>query len=409
MSPSFETFHSLKSPGFRYYLGMFWSQMASSDMRIVAQSLLIYRLTGSVALLGVLSLVNAVPGIFLPLVGGVIADRIPKKNIINFSQAGAMLPTLLVAVCLTTGALSSERAGSWWILMVASFINVVTISLGAPARQAIISEMVGTDRIMNAISLRSMGYNILHLGAPALAGVIIDRFGFAFSYYIMTGLSLLGLIFTFFLPTIHVAKPKERRGGFSQLKDGFKYARSEFHIIFMLIFTMVTAILLIAHSRLMPVFADDILKVGATGYGLLLSASAIGAIVGTFVMASLPSKKRGLMVLVDVTALGIALAVFAFSKYWYLSLVAMAFVGLTQPGRMALCNSLVQSYTSREYLGRVMALYTVQEGIASLGGFIAAMVATVIGTPWTVGSFAVCMSLFALGTLIFLPRIRKLD
>jgi MFS-type transporter involved in bile tolerance (Atg22 family) len=87
----------------------------------------------------------------------------------------------------------------------------------------------------------------------------------------------------------------------------------------------------------------------------------------------------------------------------------MVFVGLTQPGRIALCNSLVQSYTSREYLGRVMALYTVQEGVASLGGFIAAMIATVIGTPWTVGSFAICMSLFALGTLIFLPRIRRLD
>jgi len=408
MSPRFETLSSLKHAGFRFYLGSYLSQMATHDMRTVAQSLLIYRLTGSVALLGVIALVNAIPGILLPLAGGVIADRLPKKLVINLGQAGVLLPSLIVAGCLSLGFLSAERAGSWWILMVASFINTSTTSLTAPARQAVISEVVGREHIMNAISLRSTGYNILHLGVPALAGVIIDKFGFASVYYLMSVFSFIGLIFTLFLPNLAVQVGKGQ-SAFSQLKDGFKYARKETHILFILVFTMVIAVLMTPYSRLMPVYVDDILKVGATGYGLLLSFSAIGGIIGALVMASIPSKKRGIMLLIDVTVLGLALMMFAFSRNWHFSLAVIVLVGLAQPARHSISNSLVQSYTEHDYQGRMMSLYSLQDGILSLGGFIAAMVAGLIGTPWTVFSFALAMVLLSISTIIFLPRIRKLD
>jgi MFS family permease len=408
MAPSFETLNSLKSPGFRFYLGSYLSNMATHDMRTVAQSLLIYRLTGSVAILGILSLVNAIPGTLLPLAGGVVADRLPKKLVINIGQAGTLLPSLVVAGCLSLGFLSAEHAGSWWILMVTSFFNTSITSLTTPARQAIISELVGKEHIMNAISLRSTGYNILHLGAPALAGVIIDKFDFASVYYIMGALSFIGLVFTLFLPNFKV-QIRKSQSALSQLKDGFKYARRETHILFILIFTMVVAILMTPYSRLLPVYVDDILKVGATGYGLLLSASAIGGIIGALVMASLPSKKRGIMLLIDVTVLGLGLMLFAFSRNWPFSLAVIVLIGLAQPARLSISNSLVQSYTDHDYQGRMMSLYSLQDGILSLGGFIAAMVAGLIGTPWTVFSFALAMVLLSLLSFIFLPRIRKLD
>lgn len=410
MSPAFETLRSLKQPGFRYYLGMYLSQMAGSDMRTVAQSLLIYRLTGSVALLGVLSLVNAIPGILLPLAGGVIADRFPKKLVVNLGQAGGVLPPLIVAVSMGMGFMSAERPGSWWILMAAAFLNTCTFAISTPARQAIIAELVGTDHIMNAISIRSTGYNIIHMVAPAIAGVLLDHIGFVYVYYIMAFLSFIGLIFTLFLPKIKVqGQGTKRPNPFAQLRDGFKYVRSETHILYILIFTMTTAILIMPYSRLLPVYVDNILKVGATGMGMLLSASAIGAIVGSLIMASLPSKRRGVMLLVDVSVLGLALLTFAFSRNWHFSLAVVVLVGLAQPARNALCNSMVQSYTDRNYQGRVMALYSVQDGISSMGGFIAAMVAGVIGTPWTVASFAIAMLALVVGTAIFMPRMRKLD
>jgi len=411
MSPSFETLRSLKQPGFRYYLGMYLSQMAAGDMRTVAQSLLIYRLTGSVALLGVLSLVNAIPGIILPIAGGVIADRFPKKLVVNLGQAGGVLPPLIIALTLNLGYLSAARAGSWWILMAVAFLNTCAFSLSMPARQAIISELVGTEHIMNALSLRSVGYNIIHMVAPAVAGVLIDRFDFAVVYYIMAFFSFIGLVFTLFLPKLSSLPAKEgkRPNPLEQLKDGFKYVRGETHILFILVFTMTTAILIMPYSRLMPVYVDDILKVGATGMGTLLSVSAVGAIVGSLIMASIPSKRRGLILLIDVTVMGVALILFGFSRNWFFSLAVIALVGLAQPARNALCNSMVQSYTDRRYQGRVMALYSAQDGISAMGGFIAAMVAGFLGTPWTVGSFAIAMLLLVMGTAIFMPRIRKLD
>jgi len=408
MSPSFATLRSLKSAGFRFYLGSYLSQMVNHDMRNVAQSLLIYRLTGSVALLGILSLVSAVPGILLPMVGGVIADRLPKKLIMSFGQAGTLIPLLVVGASLSLGWMSKEHAGSWWILLAASFFNTCVTSLATPSHQAIIAELVGKEHIMNAISLRSTGYNIIHLGAPALAGVIIDRFDFAFIYYLMSVFSLLGLIFTLFLPRITVQIAKGRNA-LRQLIDGFKYARRETHILFIIIFTMVVAVLMMPYSRLLPVYVDDILKVGATGYGLLLSASAVGGIVGSLVIDSLPSKKRGLLLLIDVTVLGLAVMMFAFSRNWHFSLAVIVLVGLMQPARLSLSNSLVQSYTEHSYQGRMMSLYSLQDGILSLGGFIAAMVAGIIGTPWTVFGFALAMAFLSLGSLAFLPRIRKLD
>jgi len=320
----------------------------------------------------------------------------------------AVLPSIVVAVSLSLGLLSIEHSGSWWILIAAALISTIASSLTTPASLAIISEVVGKEHVMNAVSLRSTGYNIFHLGVPALAGVVIDAFGFATVFYIMGALSFIGLIFTLFLPKTAI-KAGEKRSAILQLKDGFTYARKQTHILFILIFTMVTAILIMPYSRLLPVYVDDILNVGATGYGLLLSASAVGAIVGSLVMASLPNKKRGVMLLVDVALLGLALMFFAFSRNWLFSLVIIAVVGLLQPARYSLSNSLVQSNTDQEYRGRMMSLYSLQDGILSLGGFTAAMIAGLIGTPWTVFSFAFVMALLALLSLVFLPQIRKLD
>jgi MFS family permease len=115
------------------------------------------------------------------------------------------------------------------------------------------------------------------------------------------------------------------------------------------------------------------------------------------------------MLLIDVTVLGLALVGFAFSRNWYFSLTVIVLVGLALPARTAMCNSLVQSYTDRNYQGRVMSIYSLQDGVSSLGGFIAAMVAVVIGTPWTVGGFAMAMVLLSVLAMVFLPRIRKLD
>lgn len=408
MAPMLKSFDSLRQSAFRFYLGSQMCYSIAVQMRILAQSLLIYRLTGSVALLGVMALVNALPGILLPLIGGVIADRLPKKNVLFLGQMGTLVTTLAVALSLTLGILSAERAGSWWIIVVASFISNSAYSLSTPSRQAIVVELVGADQVMNAISLRTVGYNIVRLGAPALAGVLLDALGFEFIYYLGSGVSFIALILTLFLPLTGTFEGKGH-GAVSQLKDGLRYVRGEANVLFVLSFAIITALLAAPHMRLLPVFVDDILKVGATGMGMLLSAAAIGALVGSSITASLPSKKRGALLLIGTMVLGLALTFFAFSRNWHFSLVFIAVVSLGQSVRMILSNTLLQSYTDSGYLGRVMSVYALTEGVASLGVFVAAILAESFGVPLTVGGFALTMVLLSLLAMVFLPRIRKLD
>jgi len=269
-------------------------------------------------------------------------------------------------------------------------------------------ELVGKNQVMNAISLRNMVRNIVRLGAPALTGILIDVFDFEVIYYLTAGFGFASLILTMFLP---LTGTWERTSGtiISQLKDGLKYVRGETNLLFLLAFTMVLALLSMPYLRLMPIFVDDILKVGAMGMGILLSASSIGALVGSLVLASLPSKRRGIILLIGAVILGLALACFAFSHNWYFSLVFIIFVGLGHTTRMTLSNTLIQSYTAPNYRGRVMSIYTMEEGLSNLGIFGAAVLAEVIGVPWTVGGFAIALVILSLLALLFFPRVRKLD
>jgi MFS family permease len=160
---------------------------------------------------------------------------------------------------------------------------------------------------------------------------------------------------------------------------------------------------------MMPIFADDILKVGATGMGWLFSVAGIGAIVASTTLASLPNKKRGIMLLVCGVILGLALVGFSFSSSLFLSLVLMVVVGFGQTGRMTLGNTLVQYYVEDEYRGRVMSIYLMQFGLSSFGAFAVGILAESMGVQWAVGGFAIALVLLAILALVFVPRLRKLD
>jgi MFS family permease len=201
------------------------------------------------------------------------------------------------------------------------------------------------------------------------------------------------------------------RGGnaISDIKEGFGYIRKEPTILTLLAFTLFMVVLSMPYMTLLPIFSLDILKVGASGMGVLVSVSGAGAMTGSLVIASLPNKKRGLMLLFSGLILGLALTAFAFSHSWLLSLIIIVFVGLGQAGRMALGNTLIQYYVDDEYRGRVLSVYVMQFGLTSFGGAGAGLLAEGVGAPWALGGFSISLVVTALAALVFLPRIRKLD
>lgn len=402
------TFRSFSNPVYRLFFFAMVGLMAPMNMQIVGRSLLIYRITGSAAVLGAVTLAFSTPMLLMSLFGGIIADRLPKKYVIVAGMLGAALVSLGVALALTLGYLNPERPGSVWILAVAGAIQGTVMALMMPSRMAILPEIVGREQLMNAVSLSALEMNALRLGAPALAGFIIEGFGFDVLYYTMAGFYLMGGILTAFLPrTSNVVA----RGGkaLAQIREGLTYIRHNTTILLILLFTIFAVFLTMPYYVLMPVFTEDILMVGAGGLGILFSVSGGGAIIGSLILASLPNKRRGLMFLIGSLVLSLALIGFSLSRSWPLSLALTVVVGMGHTSRMALSNTLLQYYTAEEYRGRVMSVYTMEFGLMGFGALAAGLLTEVAGIQWAIGAFAATLVLVTLLAAVVFPRIRKLD
>jgi MFS family permease len=163
------------------------------------------------------------------------------------------------------------------------------------------------------------------------------------------------------------------------------------------------------YMALMPIFTDDILNVGATGMGTLISLSGLGAIASSMLLASLPNKKRGAMLISSTLLMGTALIGFSISKSYYLSMVVIVFVGVGQAGRATLANTLLQYYVDDAYRGRVMSIYITEFGLRSVGVFLASLLAEEIGVQWSIGGLASILIVISLLVFIFVPRLRKLE
>jgi MFS family permease len=390
--------------------------MASMNMQMLARSLLVFRMTGSAAVLGAMSFANALPMISLSLFGGVIADRVQKKYVMLIGQAASAVIALSVAIPLTLGYLSADVSynilgivvPSWWILVLTSVAQGTVMALMMPSRQAILPEIVDDEELMNAISLNTMGMNALRLFAPALAGFLIEAIGFEAIYYVTSGLYLASVLFISFLPLTSTITIRGE-GALDDIRQGLNYVWQETTILLVLTFSLILVVLSMPYMLLMPVFTETVLNVGAKELGILMSVSGGGAMVGSLVLASLPNKRRGMMLLASGILLGSALLAFSLTSTMNMTLVTVVFVGLGQSGQMTLGMTLVQYYVDDEYRGRVMSLLLMQFGLTSFGAFLAGVLAEEVGIQLALGGFAVVLFVLSVMALAFVSRIRKLD
>lgn len=378
------------------------------NMQMLARNLLIYRISNSGAILGILALTNAIPMILVTLPGGVLADRIQKKNVIQYGQLASIIVSLGTTLALVFDYLSPEHPESWWVLMVSGALQGAVMGVIMPSRSAIISEIVGPDHLMNAISLNNLGMNVFRILSPALAGFLVDVIDFWAVYAIMTAMIVMSMVCIMFVPPTRV-KTVEGGNSLTDVLEGWRYLRGEKTILYVLLFTVVATILGAPYSQLLPMFTEDILKVSATNMGVMITVSGIGAMIGSLILASLSNRKRGLIMLFAGIIMSVALVGFAFSQWWYLSLLLIVFIGLGSSGQMALGNSLIQYYSDATYRGRVMSFFMLGFGFSSLGAFFAGMLAGGVGVQWSVGSMAIVLVIVTVMALAMVPRIRKLD
>jgi MFS family permease len=359
-------------------------------------------------MIGVMALAQAIPIILISLLGGAIADRMQKKYIMFAGRLGSVGSALGIALALSLVYLSPEHPGSWWVLIASAVLDGTIIGFTQPALIAIVTELVGKEQVMNAISLSGIGQTIFRLLGPIFAGFLIDSYGFFAVYYLMAGLNTAAAIGTLFLPRTGM-RTASRGSTIEDILEGLRYMRRETIFLLIVVFALCHMIAGAPHAQLLPVFTETILKVSATKLGLLNSVSSFGALLGAFIIASLPNRKRGVLLILSGIIEGLPVMVFSFSRCWSLSLAMMPFIGLSPTIHGTMTTTLIQTYTAPEYRARMQSLVAMASGISGFVSFLAGALTDAIGVQWAVGGLALLLILISFAYLAFATRLRKLD
>jgi MFS family permease len=287
-----------------------------------------------------------------------------------------------------------------------------------PARQAMTPDIVGTERLMNAIALNTSGMNVARLLMPGLAGFGIAALGGGggdidaakYVYFLMFVLYLWAIVGLLF---VRVPDRPTERGPtqpiLHELVQGLRYVWETSELRLLLAANFLMVFFSMAYFTLLPGFAKSVLDAGPDRLGLMTSISGIGALVGSLVVASLPNRRRGRALLLAALLVGVALIGFSFTTSYWLSVAFLVAVGAGQAARMSLSNALVQSYSQDEYRGRVMSIYMMEFSLMSLGIYGVGVLANTVGPQIAIGSTALGLVILVVGLFCFSPRYRNLQ
>ena len=405
---SLPTFASFSERNFRWFYLAMLGQMAAMNIQLVMRGYVVFEITGSFAALGGIALASALPMLFLGVFGGVLADRAPKKVVLQVGQFVSVLNALVVGILILTDAIVL------WHLFAAGALQGITMALMMPARQAMIPEVVGRDLLMNAVALNSAGMNLMRVLAPAGAGLLTwaaggGVIGAGPVYMVMAGFYLSAMITLAPLPRSEAASEGSAKGGLGDLRDGFVYVRHDPTILIVLAVTLMSAFLAMPYIQLLPGFVKEVLGGGPVELGLLTAISGGGAVFGALVIASLPERRRGLLLVLSAVLLGVSLIVLSGSQVFWFAAIAIVFVGVGTAGRQAFSQILLHSYVENEFRGRVMALMMLQPGMMALGAFVIGVVAERAGIDIAMGALAVALVGIAALLMVVSPRLRKLQ
>jgi MFS family permease len=368
---------------YRNYRLFFSGQMISligTWMQTIAMSWLVYRMTNSPFLLGVVGFSGQIPTLLISPFAGVISDRANKHRIIIATQTLSMVQALLLAFLVL-----SHNIEVWHIIVLNLFLGIVN-GFDIPNRQAFVIDMIeNREDLGNAIALNSSMFNAARLVGPSIAGVLISLVGEGMCF-LLNGISYIAviaaLLFMKIIPRIHEHKNEKVIEG---LKEGFRYTFGNVPVRSILLLLSVMSLVGMPYTVLMPVFAKNILGGGANTLGFLLGAVGVGAFIGAIYLASRKSV-LGLGKIISVCSIsfGFGLIIFSFSKSLPFSLIMLIVTGGMMMMQMASCNTIVQTLADDKMRGRVMSFYTMAfMGMAPFGSLIAGSLASKFGAPNT--------------------------
>ncbi len=355
------------------------------------------QLTNSPFLLGIINAIAALPILLFSIWGGTIADRIKKRKLIICTQALSMILAFVMGILFSLHIIEF-----WHIALIAGLMGLVN-AFDMPARHSFVIEMVGKEDLSNAIALNSMMFNIARIIGPVIAGFVVGAWGVGTCFYINGASFLAVLAGLLFMRGDFTPKNSNHISIHESTMDGARYVWQNQKIRNLIILVAVSSLFGVSYMVLMPIFARDVLNIGAKGLGLLLSAIGIGALLASFSLTIFShSDHSDRLVSLGGIVLGISLVIFGFSKSVNISLLALVGVGWGIVTQTATINNLLQKETPDELRGRVMGFYTLMfVGMIPLGSFQAGLLAAWLTVPYSV----VIGGLVTFTMSIFLSRI----
>jgi len=390
------TFGSLSVRDFRYlWFGSFASQIGMWVQQ-VAVGWLAYDLTGSATFLGVVVTARSLSSVAVTLPAGAFADRWDRRRLILLSQVMTLANAAVLAWLVATGAIAP------WHLAVASFISGASHSLNMPARQSLGPQLVGHRHIANAVALNSISFNTSRVLGPSIAGILVWIAALAVSpgsgedgsllgnlalcFEVQAGLMLVAVACTIAMSSSGGARSERPRGSlWTNLVDGLRYVRHTGPVRAVFLTATVPILVGSVYAQFMPVFARDVLDVGPSGLGALMSAIGFGSMIGAFALAALSNyPRKGLIMMGTGVASGVSLAAFAASQSFGLSLVALAATGFSLVVCLAIGQTLLNLMVPDEYRGRVLSIWSMIWSLEAVTVLPAGWLADQAGAPVTV-------------------------
>ena len=393
------------------------------QMQMVVQGWLVYQITDSVVALGIVSAALGIPILLFSIFGGVIADQFDKRQIMIVTQIALSILTLIIAILVSTNVIR------FWHLVIGSFLTGLAFVFNVPARQAIIPELVDRNRLLNSISLNSLGMNVTRIVGPSIAGAFIALVSISLVYYIVAALYILAAVSMYGIShnrikalnvgaidtskTIEYLNSVTLAGFFSgvwtDLKEGVGYMRQSKTLLLLMAMAFIPIAFGLPYLNLMPVFAKDIFQMGAEGLGFLMAAAGLGAMAGSLIIASLGDfRHKGMLILVLALVFGLSLIAFSLSQNFGLSMAMLLIVGGSGAGYMTVNNTLIQSNTDPRMLGRVMSIYIITFSLMPLGTLPISAVAEMIGVGTAVALGGIIVFAFTAAIALFRPTLRHL-
>ena len=363
----------------------------------------VLELTDSPFMLGAVAFIRGLPLLVFGIVGGVVADRFDRRKLIIVAAGMTVSLTFLMAILTSSGLIRV------WHIFIISLVGGTISAFNMPTRQAFVFDLVGRDDLTNAISLNFIAAGVARIIGPSVGGVLVGLIGVAGCYYVAGSSYVLAILPLLLIRPVERVSAARRESIRRNLSEGFGYVRSHTTVLALLSMEILLDIFAYSYTVLLPVFARDILRVGAKGLGFLAGAAGVGSLIGSLGVASQGNlQRKGLVLLVSATGFAIMVILFALSPWYGLSLALLVGVGITESTYDVLMGSLLQTIVPDDLRGRIMGMYTLVISSVHLGTLQIGAMASLLGAPMAVGLGGTIAALYMLGVAKARPDLRRL-